>query len=344
MGARQRLAPYMDEYDDFVDRSHTRWLPYLMYFSRTDFRSRAINTDRLGFRLTHGPAGEVAGLGEDCPPGPVSLLVGSSTAFGVGTTCDAATIPSLLWSKYAPSTPWLNFGSRGYNSTQELLLYVLHRADLPVVRRVVIFSGLNNVALAGLPKHLHSEYGAFFFSGEYYQQMNAVRSRRGKENRGVGALLKSILASDTPTVADEQIPSVDERIATAVRQTRRDLQGWQAVLGPNVELSFALQPLATWTRAQPTPEEAELFDELDGRGSTFWKLFGDIAQGRVGSRYSAEIAAVCREFDIPFVDMNTRIAAADDEPNRWMFVDRAHFVDDGYDLVTRELASALSLA
>ncbi|MFJ7949106.1 hypothetical protein ACIQ6K_36635 [Streptomyces sp. NPDC096354] len=70
--------------------------------------------------------------------GPVRLLAGSSTAFGIGARSDAATLPSRLWSDYAPSAPWLDFAGRSYNSAQEFTLFARYRHLLPRVTDIVV--------------------------------------------------------------------------------------------------------------------------------------------------------------------------------------------------------------
>ncbi|MEU8264748.1 Inducer of phenazine A [Micromonospora sp. NPDC048999] len=339
--SRETLTPQMDRYADFVDRAETRWLPYLMYFHRTDYRSDVVNTDRFGFRLSYGPDG-MAGSVEAPPAGPLRLLVGSSTAFGVGTTNDRATIASRLWTRYAPSGAWLNFGGRGYCSTQETLLFLLHRHLLPPVEEVVILSGLNNLALAGLPRSSQSEFGAFFFSGEYYQQMNELRKRHRRTTRSKWPGWRRRQPHTDPE-PDTTLPDLADRISTAVERTIRDIERWRLLASATgARITFVLQPLATWVRTNPETREALLFAELDRHPSNFWKLFGAIAPMEVGRRYAAELGAWCQSRDVPFLDLNVKLAevARDD---RWLFVDRAHFNDDGYDLVSSLLAGGLDL-
>ncbi|MFC5220527.1 SGNH/GDSL hydrolase family protein [Streptomyces coerulescens] len=340
---RYALTPQMARYDDFVDRGETRWVPYLMYHHRADYRSDVVNTDRLGFRLSHGPAGTASVV--DAPTGgPVNLLAGSSTAFGVGAASDAAAIPSRLWTRYATSAPWLNLGVRGYCSTQEMMLYLLHREMLPPVGHIVILSGLNNLALAGLPRSLQGDYGAFFFSGEYYQQMEELRARHRKPRRAGRFGLGERKAAAQPPTADETPVGLDERLAVAVERTALDLERWKLLAAASgTRISFALQPLATWVREAPAPEETELFAELDRKESTFWQLFGDIAPAEVGRRYAEGIAQACAKSDVAFLDLNPLVAQAA-APGQWLFVDRAHFTDDGYDLVSRLLATGLGLS
>src|SRR5438105_12287748 len=81
---RAELTPQMAHYaHTFDDRGDIEWLPYVMYFQTTDHRSDVVNTDPLGFRISHG-ASAVASVGGHVPSGPVRLLVGSSSVFGIG--------------------------------------------------------------------------------------------------------------------------------------------------------------------------------------------------------------------------------------------------------------------
>lgn len=339
---RHELTPQMVQHEDFQDRGETRWLPYVMYFNRADYSSEVLNTDRLGFRVSHGRSSSASVAGRPAE-GPISLLAGSSTAFGVGSTSDATAISSRLWSEYAPSTPWLNFGGRGYCSTQEVLLYLLHQQMLPRVERIVILSGLNNLALAGLPQSYQGDYGAFFSGSEYQNQMEELLEKHRKSQRSGLARLRRRL-TDEPSLAAQATPGPAERIATAVERTAQDLERWQLLAGATgTRVTFALQPFATWVRDAHTPQEEELFGELDREGSIFWELFGDVAPAEVGRRYADELSVACAKHGVGFLDLNPLMGAAA-AAEEWLFVDRAHCTDEGYDLAARLLASGLDLS
>lgn len=334
---RVSLTPQMLQYDDFDDRSKTRWLPYLMYFHRTDYRSEVINTDRLGFRFTPGPGARVS-VGSALPRGPVRLLVGSSSPFGIGVTSDDQTIPALLWSRYAPSLPWVNFCGRSFNSTQETMLYAFFRHLLPPVDEIVFFSGLNDLALSRLPAEQRGEQGAFFNCGEYFDAMEQIRAKHRKPERRFGRRPREAAAAD-PQV--EPVRPLAERIAGAVESTARNLDLWR-LLAPDARLSYVLQPLATWIRDEPAPQERLLFGELD-EISNFWELYGDIATREAGRAYAEQMRVACEKRGIPFVDISPLLA--DVVATRdWLFVDRAHFTDVGSDIVARVLAESLRLS
>jgi lysophospholipase L1-like esterase len=329
----------MLQYDDFDDRGETRWLPYLVYFHRAGYRSDVVNTDQYGFRISG--AGGQASAGRP-PRGPVRLFAGSSTAFGIGATSDAATIPSRLWSRYAPGNPWVNFAGRSHNSTQELLLFLLYRHLLPEIEEIVIFSGLNDLALSRLPRSQQGDHGAFFNCGEYYEQMEKLRAKHRTTRPGFGRR-KPPPAETAEPAADPAVPDLQERIFSAAESTARHLESWQLLAAPTgARISFVLQPLATWVRDEHAPQEQALFGELD-KVSNFWSLYGDIATKDACRNYSDALRTSCNKLDIPFFDINPVLAGAVGESD-WLFVDRAHFTDQGHDIVSGLLADLLGLA
>jgi hypothetical protein len=308
-----------------------------MYFNPINYRSDVVNTDGLGFRLSHGRA-EVASLGGQMPTGPVRLLVGSSTVFGIGATGDTATLSSRLWSRHAPSAPWLNVAGRSHNSAQELLLFVLYRHLLPAVSEIVLFSGFNNLGLSRLPAELQDYHGAFFNCVTYYERMGTTPRPR-TERSGLGWLRRSPKQTPPPAQAFD----VEAQMARAVALTIRHLDSWRLLgeaLGARV--SFVLQPLAPWVREVPAPQERLLFDELDGI-SNFTEVYGDVVTMDVGQRYARGLQEGCARIGVRFLDMSPIIAAAA-KPEDWLFVDRIHFTDEGHDLVAGLLALQLGLS
>lgn len=331
---RARLTPQMLQYaEKFADSGEIRWLPYLMYFHPAGHVSDVVNTDAIGFRISHG-ADESASAGGRVPQVPVRLIAGSSTVFGIGATRDEATLASRLWTKHAPATPWLNFGGRSHNSTQELMLYVLYRHLLPRVERIVLFSGFNNLGLARLPQSMQGDHGAFFNSGEFFEAVDALRAK-GR---------KSVLSrrGGKPEPAAESVPSLDEQITKAVDLTLRHLDVWRALTtDAGTELTYVLQPLATWVRETHSPQEQALFAELDAI-SDFGRAYGDIALMSAGRQYAAALADGCAKLGVAFIDMNPILADAVTEQD-WVFVDRIHFTDSGHDLVAGLLAQHAGL-
>jgi hypothetical protein len=339
------LTPQQADYLDFLDRGEMIYLPYLMYFNRPNFRSAAINTDRFGFRMSHGPT-DRASVGTDRLDGPVRLLVGGSGVLGYGATSDGATLPSRLWLKHAPSRPWLNLGAPYLNSTQELMLFMLYRHLLPPVDEIVIFSGFNNLVMAQLTDlPLHGQ-GPFFFCNEYFEKMQELRKRYAKPVKGPRWRTGPQPPRKIQPSATEVQPTPTAMIEAAVDLTARHLDSWLVMAAATgARVSFVLQPLATWVREEPAPQEKLLFDEFDqlSEYGTWEERYGKVGSIATGAAYAAALGAACAPRGVPFVDMNSRLAAAVG-PSDWLFVDRGHFTDDGNDIIAGLLAESLELS
>ncbi|MER7171967.1 GDSL-type esterase/lipase family protein [Streptomyces mesophilus] len=344
MSHRASLTPQMQQYaEKFDDRGDIRWMPYLMYFHAAGHRSDVVNTDRLGFRLSEGPGGQKASVGGPLPDGPVRLLAGSSTAFGIGASTDGDTLSSYLWKRHAPSLPWLNFGGRSHNSTQELLLFTLYRHLLPQVDEIVLFSGFNNLGLSRLPASVRGDSGAFFNCNDFYGQMEELRARNRKASVGRGLFGGRRKGAAGPAVEDTRVPELAEQIGLATDLTLRHLDSWKLLAeGMGAKLSFVLQPLATWVREEPAPQEKLIFAELDGI-SNFGEVYGDISSMSARETYSKELQAGCERLGVRYLDINPVIADVIGNDD-WLFVDRIHFTDEGHDLVAGLLAKELELS
>ncbi|MEQ4304965.1 Inducer of phenazine A [Plantactinospora sp. B6F1] len=316
-----------------------RWLPYVMYFQSANHRSDIVNTDRLGFRVSRNGSRE-SSVADSRPAGPVNVLVGASTVFGVGATTDDSTVPSRLWAKYSPEHAWMNFGGRAHNSAQELINFLLHRHLLPEIRNIVLLSGLNNLGLARLPSPVRGEHGAFYHCSEFNDIMYE-RHRPPRPSPLSEALRRNRKAPPSKRVA-RPLPPAGEQVEIATELTLRHLGSWQLLAGAlGANLSFAFQPLATWVRDRPAPQEQLLFDELDEVFS-FSNTYGDIVRRQVGRSYATAVRAGCERLGIPFVDLNPLLADAA-APDDWLFVDRAHLTDLGYDFIAALLARHLDL-
>ncbi|GGO05664.1 hypothetical protein GCM10010116_11120 [Microbispora rosea subsp. aerata] len=341
---REVLTPQMADYDRFFDHGNMNYQPYLMYFHQQNFRSKAVNSDRSGFRLSVGPDGERASAASYVPPGPVRLLSGSSTALGMGATGDEHTLASLLWRRYAPSGPWLNFAGRCYNSTQELLLFTLYRHLLPEIDEIVIFSGFNDLTVARLPEWQQGDHGAFWFCGEYYAAMDELRERNRKTTKVFGKRSERVPPRPIATFEDVR-RDIDAVIESAAELTLRHLDTWRRLAGPETRISYVLQPMFPWMGKSRSPEEKLLFDEIDriSKLGTWEELYGDISKPEVARRFAEAIQAGCEKSDVRFYDLNPPAAALVDA-NDWIFVDRAHYTDKGHDVIARLLAETLELS
>lgn len=336
---RYELTPQMRDYDVMKDPGERRYLPYLMYFHRPQFRSEAVNTDVAGFRISHGPGGVTASAGVSVPAGPVRILTGGSTALGVGASSDANTLASLLWRTHAPAMPWLNFGSYCFNPTQEALLFTLYRHALGEVRDIVIVSGINAVMVARFPEWQQGEHGAFFFCSDYYKQMAQLRERDRGSGKRFGR--RSARAQTTATIDDLRSDPATV-IDAAAQTTIRSLEIWRRMAGSQTRILYVLQPMSRWMNRTLAAQEEVLFEEND-RNSELgpWEeVYADLATREFGLAYAAALGRGCEQHGVRFLNLNPVLEEANAD-RKWLFVDRVHYNDSGHDLVARTIAQEL---
>jgi hypothetical protein len=315
----------MEDYaGEFADAGNVNWLPYVMYFHPFGYKSKTVSTDEIGFRYSEarGQRHSIANLGEHKS---VRLIAGSSTVFGIGASADRHTLASRLTENDDRSAPWLNFGGRSFNSTQELMLFVLHRHRLPKVEEIVLFSGFNNLGLARLPPPLRMEHGAFFLCREFFDAM-------GKKKP---SMFSSWFRRSIDPV-ESKLPTMQEQLDYAVDLSLRHLDVWRALATDmGAKLTFVLQPLANWVRPKGSPEEEQLFADLEKAGR-FSETYGDILERENYLAYARRLQEGITTMGVSFFNMAEQLAAAI-SPEQWIFVDRIHFTDQGHDLVSKLL-------
>lgn len=343
-----RLTPQIREYDEFMYLG-VRWLPYTMFFHPKNYASSVINTDDFGFRYSDY-RGRPIGVSNLPADQPVNLLVGGSTTLGTGATTDARTVASRLAAH--TGRPWLNFGGRGYNAVQEVLLYLMHQHRFQRIDNVVVFSGINTLTLEGLPDSLTGDHGRYYYSFEYQHYMDKYNDdlkRRERtyastlDDRKKGFLtrcLDKLRVDENPAdrvITDDETPT-EERVQRAAWVINNALRQWQLLLaGTGAKLTFVLQPMSFWARDHLTAEEADIFHAIDSCPNNFWRLFSKILGKEIHQPFSNAIRASCREQGIGFADMNELLQDST-ALNDYLFVDRVHFNDKGYDEAAQAIA------
>ena len=329
-----RLTPQMKIYDQFI--SDLRWLPYTMFFHPANFRSPVVNTDELGFRLSHYQNQPISAAKFPTDK-PINLLVGGSNVVGTGALSDTGTTSAYL--SQLTGEPWLNFGARGYNALQEAMLYMMHRHRFDNIKHVVVLSGMNTLTLEGLPDELATEHGRYYYSHEYAHYMglySADLRKAADEKLGWMAGLKNKFStiekheSTASVVIDDRASNTEQRLLRAAQEIGKALELWQLLLAPKrAKLTFLVQPLSYWTRDTLSPNEAKIFRAIDGCPNNFWRLFSKILAKEVHKPFVSLISQECARRDIHCGDMNTLLAQSKNLHND-LFVDRVHCNDTGY--------------
>lgn len=329
--ARDSLAPQLRAYSKMG--RDTRWLPFLMFLQGSNVRSDVVNTDRFGFRWTILPDGTVSSV-ESPPPGPCSLLVGSSTTFGVGATSDATTLASVL--SASTGRPWINFSARAHCSTQELLTFMMYADVLPPIRQIVFMSGVNDLYMQYAANRFDDHLGAFFYSDRYFAAMEQVRGQSIRKR--LGAALKRITEKDPALPFETVLAQREGRRDRVLALVRRNLSHW-AVFASNYSATvlFALQPVFPWLGKKASPEEQELFSARESRDPRNELMIGTALSAENHEWYATSVKKICEDLGLGFVDLNVELRRETEE-DEWLFVDRVHFNDRGYAACAESLA------
>ena len=203
------------------------------------------------------------------------------------------TLSSRLTEHDPRPEPWLNFGGRSFNSTQELTLFTLYRHLVAEVSEIVLLSGFNNLGLARLPASARGEHGAFFNCNQFFEALPAGSGRQ----KPVRSWLRRGRSGAGRTRAGAEHVRTDRLRRGSDAASSGLLAGVRP--GSGRQLTFVLQPLSGWVRPIGTPEEERLFAELDELGN-FSQTYGDILQQQVCRDYADAIEAGTRKMDVGF--------------------------------------------
>jgi hypothetical protein len=336
MSAVSDLTPQMQGYvGDFMDPSNLGWLPYIMYFHPANFNTDIVSTDGSGFRYTvaRGKRYSPTTLNQ---AEPVRLLVGSSTVFGTGATADRHTLASRLTENDPRDELWVNVGGRAFNSIQEFVHFSLYRHQLPPIKEVVIFSGLNDLVLSRLPAQLRGEHGGFFFSREFFDRLTGKKEKAS----GLSGWFKKDAKDAKQAAQEDGVLPFDEQLQYTADLILRHLDSWRIVCAAiGAKLTYVLQPLADWVRPIGSREERAIFAELDHQGS-FRETYRDVCAVETHRAFVECLQPGIAAMGVNFIDFTPVLAKAA-LPDQWLFVDRIHFTDEGSEVVAKLLLREL---
>ena len=323
---RNVIVPQMIDYDELGTRQE--WVPHLMYFHPRNVVLKSVSTDDRGFRNTTGGQNKKS----------TALLIGGSTVFGIGATSDGATITSRL--NGLTEHNWLNFGGRAFNSTQEAMLVHLSNTT-KVDGPIIVMSGINNLTRLLLPGSFSSMYGAFFQQSFFEKQMAtaAVGNRELLRMLVDGLLKKFGIGRGVAPLSPSETTTKSDAYSAMLKVFERDCEYLQMFAKHHgTTASFALQPFAPWMSKALTTQETQLFALLDKEGEGFSLVLKELTDYK--KKYSQDLRTICSRVGMKYLDLNEAPALQQPE---WLFVDRAHLTDEGYDMVAKILMRELAL-
>ena len=351
------LSPHMADYDRLGHQ--VDWRPYLMFFQQPNFVSPSVTTDRFGFRRTANLQGQPISL-DDLGSEAANFLVGNSVAFGVGATSDSAAISSRL-TQYTEEQ-WFNCSGRAFGAMQESILFQAYKHKVGSVRRVVLFTGLNDFYLYYAPKIFDEVFGIFFFSDVFYRGMKSAEKSLSGKRRILAAALKPFYGDriDYADVSLQQLPlllfqywkkppATEPDLLALIEQRKpqrdrildqlgRTLEIWAALArGLEFKLTYVLQPILPWVGKRLSQEEQALLRAQDDAGGRWHRILAATLNTEQYEWYRKGVEALCARSDIQFVDLNPALRKDD----AWLFLDRVHMNDAGQDIAARELGRIL---
>ena len=126
---------------EIYDNLGFEWLPFVMFTQMPSYRSKVVNTDEKGFRLNSKKEIENNNVFHNDKDKKNILILGNSTAFGVGSTNDEATIAANL----SDSTfNYINLAGRAHVGFQELISLFSNFDQIKNIKKVIILSGVND--------------------------------------------------------------------------------------------------------------------------------------------------------------------------------------------------------
>jgi len=336
MNLKYKLSPQIKCYDA-IGESFT---PYLMRKDNAHKEFPSVTTNKYGFRNTIDHNGNIIDFDKVFAEkgNNFGVILGSSAVFGTGASNDRNSIPSQL-SKIT-KLPWLNFGCRAYNSTQEMINLSLHLRNRP--KEIVVFSGVNNLTLAHLCKQTSEIYNSFFGESEIRSAINSKRYSKDVSLSWMMIQITKMFLMKVGLIHDSRDTEVRKNIADDYNKIlecfERDLFSLKAIAqGHGSSLTFFMQPLATWLDKTLSSEENQLFEYLDDLNPSFRVLAEFLGDWK--ENYFSDIENICVKLGIPFFNLNSSTFESSD----WLFVDRVHMTDEGYKRSARFIAHSLDL-
>ena len=333
--------PLLDgAYQYFLTQGGAR-APHTVHVHAAGYRSDRVNTDAYGLRFSQCGTQRVSveARGHNTR---VNVLVGGSTAFGIGASSDAQTVASCLAS--LTGEVWLTLAGCGLNASQELALFLTHQHRLGPLGHVVVFSGLNTLAYEGLSELLaaHQDQAPSAPYAAFMDSVNQHVLRPAPARTGLWHRLSQALAPRREPLPLPPLSAAERRLAQAASAIGRSLHQWQRLLGDDhTSLTFILQPLLPWCREQLPEGEQAMLGALPQQPAHFDALLEGVYPRALHECFFRRIKALADP--VPCYDMNCMLDSAP-AFGQTLFCDRLHLNDLGYNAVAKVITAKLGLA
>ena len=184
---RYNVLPQLEEYDNLEQE----FALYSMFTHIKNFAGKHITTDCYGFRYSAFEDKLISLETEIHSNEKINILIGGSTAFGVGASSDRLTIASSL-SKIT-NQKWINIGLRASNSFQEYINLLKILQKIKKIGEIVFLSGINDVYMNLSFSNDSSLDDPIFDYSKIKSFMNEYRLRQYSKKKLITASIISII-------------------------------------------------------------------------------------------------------------------------------------------------------
>ena len=348
MNLRYNYCPQLKVYDEMG----FRWISHLMFMNRPNYRSSVCNTDSYGMRFNSKEH-------LDCNHQSIldlklekekSIMVGSSTTFGVGATSDEKTIPGIL--SKAQNFVY-NFGGRAFNGFQEIILTEMMINKLKNIKNILLYSGMNDVYMHYNKAFLSKYPGPFYFHKSFLDQMENINLNFKRKllkfflpdlkidfkHANFKQLIKALIHPKNKNFENKytSFPNI-----TLQEIVERNINIWKLISkAMNSKIYFFLPPFLPWSKAKEnlTNEENEI--------NFFINNLSDAKSNKYYDKIENDYYKIlnlfefnCKKNNIEFYDCNT-LFKLEENKNKWLFVDKTHLTDYGNQIISEFISSKI---
>lgn len=331
---RNKIYPQMQEYDQMESG---KIVPFAMLSGPMNFKSKNINTDRHGFRLTKFK-GSYISIDNIDEYENINILVGGSTVFGVGATSDDTTITSLLSQK--TNEPWFNLGIRGGVSLTEYIHLIRFIYKAKNIKNIVFFSGINDIYINILTDFKNDfdnrfenekikysckrEFIANLFSKLYFVDKSKIIQKSLK-----GMFLYPFIKKEEQ-VKEKKLTDI-EQIETLFENFKRNFLLYSALSKElDTKVAYILQPFSDWTCKEFTKDELDVFQYLEElQKDSKWASHKSKLSKKLYTEISIFLEKELNKYDINYIDSHDKYNV-----EKTVFVDAVHINDDGNEIAS----------
>lgn len=309
------LVPQMQFYHRLL---HTQvWQPFVMRGCMPHIVRDELHTDQWGLRRTVGREGRNFTVESVSRDEPVDIVTGSSFAFGVGASNDAATLSSRLAEATGRAT--VQLAGHQHGLAQNFIQFMFFAGRYGAIRNIVLAGFVELFHFHTCPT-LFRQFGTFSNSQQFMVALNG--EMKGKAARALYGAEKRAFATLS------HVPERQEAERALLRESIRNVMTTWCRFADAIgaRLTVVMQPTPELQERARSPEEAELlgnYDAISGMREVMDRCLRDHRDW-----HGADMAELAGELGFTWLDLNAVLNRRFD--GEWLHVDPVHMVDQGY--------------